>query len=162
MVWNVSLNLDDWRGVGPADEAEDVLLAGPPLNVEFDAPSTVYFLGMGGLLGNISTTICASLEMFGLPLRSRCASCAPAGDLKCRMADLNPASSDFSIGRTSASVNSFDHTTMERSESSVVLSGSLRMRIAEGDDNSAEVPCWPELDAPSRSNAAMEDICSCW
>ena len=60
MVWNVSLNLEDWRGVGPADEAEDVLLAGPPLKVELYAPSTVYFLGMVGLLGNISTTICAS------------------------------------------------------------------------------------------------------
>ena len=71
------------------------------------------------------------------------ASRAPACDLKRRMADRYPVSSDFSAGRTSASMNSFDHTTINPQG---VLGGvrweppddhgawASRERIADGGD----------------------------
>ena len=62
------------------------------------------------------------------------ASSAPAWDLKWRTAARNPASSDFSGDNTSASVNSLDHTTIDRSASSVVFNGKRRIKMEHGPD----------------------------
>jgi hypothetical protein len=89
---------------------------------------------MDGLPLKNSTTICASLDILGFPLSIRCASCAPAGDLKWRIAERNPGSSLFSAESTSASRNSLDQTTIDLNESSVVFKGSRLIKIAQGPD----------------------------
>jgi hypothetical protein len=58
--------------VGPAEEVvDDVELAGPPLYVPLELSSAGYLLIAEGLPLNISTIICASLEIFGFPLSMR-------------------------------------------------------------------------------------------
>jgi hypothetical protein len=67
------------------------------------------------------------------------ASRAPGWDLKRRIAERNPGSSDFSGDKTSASMKSFDQTTINLKVSSVVFAGSRRMRTEHG----------PEVNAPA-------------
>jgi len=113
------------------DAVDDVELDGPV----FEMLSTVYLRANVGLLGRKSTSISAS--PLGFPFNMFFASSAPPWDLKRRTADRNPGSSDLSAARISASMNSLDHTTINRSVSSVVLVGRHRIRTAEGPEAKA-------------------------
>jgi hypothetical protein len=89
------------------------------------------------------------------------ASSAAAYDLNRSTAERNPGSSDFSGDDTSASMNSFDQTTMSRKVSSVVLSGNFLISTEQGPEVNAPDD-WGGLVPASAANAFIVVIDNDW
>ena len=90
------------------------------------------------------------------------ASRAPGCDLNRKIAERNPGSSDLSGDSTSASMKSFDHTTINLSVSSVVFAGNRRIRTEQGPEVKEPVGACGVLAPLSLANAFMVVIERDW